>query len=118
EKAILKTKYGKQLEWISFQDVLERYYGKPLMSNRETEIQFLMEREAYFQAIRRGASSVLFVKLLNWIENTKQNRFLQLYRQDKTALTEVLEHLENAFSLFPLEDFEYLAVFSSHATGD
>ncbi|MFD1064784.1 TIGR02679 domain-containing protein [Oceanobacillus locisalsi] len=118
EKAILKTKYGKQLEEVSFQDILERYHGKVLVSNREVEEAFLAEREAYFHAFKEQANIALFLRLLEWITNTKSNRFYQLYQHNQQELTAVLKHLEKAFSMFPLEDDEYLAVFASKAAGN
>lgn len=118
EKAILKTKYGKQLEEVSFQDILERYHGKVLVSNREAEEAFLAERESYFQAFKQQASSALFLQLLDWITSTKPNRFYPLYQHDQRELTAVLEHLEKAFALFPLEDDEYLSVFASKTAGN
>ena len=118
ERAILKTKFGKRLNEISFQEILESYHGNPLISNREAEAVFLSKREDFFAAFKQAGSPDLFLKLLDWITNTKSNRFYQLYQQDKAALTLVLGHLEKAFSFFPLENDEYLAVFASNATGN
>ena len=118
EKAILKTKYGKSLDYIAFQEIVESYHGEPLVSNREEEILFLKEREAYFDPFFRDAGSTLFTALLEWMRNTKNNRFYQLYNQDREFLTKTLNHLDKALALFPLERYEYLAVFATKATGN
>lgn len=118
EKAILKTKYGKNLDEVPFQDILERYHGKALISNREAEEAFLAERKAYFEALKQNACSERFSLLLEWIMKIKHNRFSLLYQQNQEELTAVMKHLEKAFSLFPLQNDEYLAVFASKATGN
>lgn len=118
EKAILKTKFGKSLDSISFEEIVEAYHGEPLVSNREEEMRFLSERNTYFNALESDASSRLFVSLIDWIRRTKYNRYYQMYNQDLTALTKAMQHLDQAFALFPLEDYEYLAVFASRATGN
>ncbi|MCJ7843350.1 TIGR02679 domain-containing protein [Lederbergia sp. NSJ-179] len=118
EKAILKTKYGKTLESVSFQDILEAYHGEPLVSHREEERLFLTERKAYFDNLERGARSPLFIALIDWIRGTKHNRFYQMYNHERAALTKAMGHLNQAFALFPLASYEYLAVFSSNATGN
>ncbi|HLQ70704.1 MAG TPA: TIGR02679 domain-containing protein [Bacillota bacterium] len=118
EKAILKTKYGKVLDSISFQDIVASYHGEHLVSNREEEERFIEERETYFNAFERTARSNLMVTLLEWMRRTKHNRFYQLYKQDREALTHTMHHLNQAFALFPLENYEYLAVFASNATGN
>lgn len=118
EKAILKTKYGKTLDSISFQEIVEAYHGEPLVSKREEEVRFLTERKAYFDKLESAASSSLFLALIDWIKRTRHNRFYQMYHHDKTSLSKAMEHLDKAFSLFPLENYEYLAVFASNATGN
>jgi uncharacterized protein (TIGR02679 family) len=118
EKAILKTKYGKMLDDISFQDIVEAYHGGPLVSNNEAKTLFLNERDAYFSWFQRNAASDLFIKLIDWINEKKGNRFYQLYNQDKKLLTKTMHHLDRALALFPLANEEYLAVFASNATGN
>lgn len=118
EKAILKTKYGKSLDSVSFQEIVEAYHGEPLVSNREEEMLFLSERKTYFDKLESGASSHLFKALIDWIRRTKHNRFYQMYNHDRVALTKAMDHLDEAFALFPLESYEYLAVFASNATGN
>lgn len=118
EKAILKTKYGKALEGITFQQILECYHGKSLISNREASEIFLKERDSYFEAFKQDTESELFLKLLDWIKSTKYNRFYQLYQQDKAALTLALNHLKKAFCILPLENDEYLAMFAANVTGN
>lgn len=118
EKAVLKTKFGKSSEGITFQEILEAYYGEPLVSNREQESLFLEEREAYFKRFQKKAASTIFSELVEWTLETKYNRFFHLYKQDKVALTKVMESLNHAFALFPLESEEYLPVFASRATGN
>lgn len=118
EKAILKTKYGKSLDSVSLQEIVEAYHGEPLVSNREAEVLFLTERKAYFDRLESVADSSLFVTLIDWIRRTKHNRFYQLYNHDQASLTKAMHHLDKAFALFPLENYEYLAVFASNATGN
>lgn len=119
EKAILKTpKYGKALDYVSFQEIVEAYNGEPLVSNREEELLFLAERKAYFDKLKCDAGSDIFVELIDWIRKTKNNRFYQMYNHDRASLTKAMHHLDSAFALFPLESYEYLAVFASNATGN
>lgn len=118
EKAILKTKFRKVLDTVSFQDIVEAYYGEPLVSNREAEMRYFEERNAYFAELLAQARSSLFAVLIDWIQETKHNRFYQLYKQDKAALSKTMEYLDRALALFPLENDEYLAVFASNATGN
>lgn len=118
EKEILKSKYGKQLDSISFQEILAAYIEEPLVSNREAETLYLAEREHYFNTFQNNASSALFLSLMEWIKQTKNNRFYQLYNQDIAALTKAMNDVGRALALFPLKNHEYLPVFASHATGN
>lgn len=118
EKEILKTKYGKTLDSISFQEIVERYHGKALVSNREAEAQFLIQRDAYFDTLQQDASSGLFAELIAWIKATKNNRFYHLYNQDNVSLTKAMKDLDKAFALLPLQNHEYLPVFAAKATGN
>lgn len=118
EKAIMKTKYGKRLNSISFQEIVASYHKEPLVSYREEQMQFLEERESYFDDLESSANSRLFVTLMEWIRETRHNRFYQLYKQDREVLSRVMHQLDMALALFPLENYEYLAVFATNATGN
>ncbi|MGM8366575.1 TIGR02679 domain-containing protein [Virgibacillus sp. W0181] len=118
ERAILKTKYGKMLDSISFQEIVERYNGEPLVSYREAEAVFLAKRADYFARFQKEASSSLFVELMEWIKAAGNNRFYQWYNQDKANLTKSLKYLDKALALLPLPEHEYLPVFASNATGN
>lgn len=118
EQALLKTKYGKKVGHISFQDILEGYYGRPLVSKREMTENFLSEREQYFATLKQNASSKMFAGLIEWIMSSKNNRFYQLYAQDIKQFKINMKYIESAFDMLPLDPMEYLPVLASKVTGD
>lgn len=118
ERELLKTKYGKQVDNISFQDILEGYYGRPLVSRREVTETFISEREAYFTALKHNTASEMFIRLIEWILSSKNNRFYQLYAQDIKQFKIDMKYIEKAFDMMPLDPMEYLPVFASKITGD
>lgn len=120
EKALRKTKYGSALNAHSLLDLIEAYFGHPLVSKRMEKEAFLSERTQFFHAYKLKTESEIFLSLLDWIERegNNHNRFYFLYQQDRALLSRILDLLIVVCETLPLEDYVYLPVFAAKLTQD
>ena len=125
EHALSKSKFAD----LSWEDILEEYFEKPLTVKREIEQQRRDDREAYFQNLFRKYEQS---KGGRWLKYTVLNRkegfqiLMQQYKENSEQLMQVIAQIMACINQLPVYRTgadgrikrEMLAVFAAQTTGN
>lgn len=126
EKALSSSRFAG----ISWEDILEAYFGQPLEVTKEQKIQADKEREAFFRDFLEKRQED---RGKHWLESTLREHgrgyslLLQQYRENPEELKKLLENVLDAIEKLPALSQEQeilsgrpelLPVFAAKITGD
>jgi uncharacterized protein (TIGR02679 family) len=112
------TIYQSLVKSTTLFEIVELYFGEPLITKKEEQISFLEQRNLFFAKYKTEDHPKDLRRIINWIEEegNKNNRFYLQYKQDKVLLESNLQTASKLLKMFPLEKPIYLPMFAAAVT--
>ncbi|AQT84738.1 hypothetical protein ERICIV_04178 [Paenibacillus larvae subsp. larvae] len=116
QKAIDRSKY----RGIELHELLEAYFGKPLITKREEVESASHKRKDWLLAHRQSCQTPECLRLLNdLLSNSERSKRIELtYKRDESAFKQIFPYLCTILSKMPIRPIVRLPIFSSHVTGN
>lgn len=114
---------GSRFSSLTWEEILESYFGEPLVVKKDEREREIWEKENYFEHIGMEYAGE---KGRQWLTGMLEDKtwgyhiLQQQYTQDKTGLKEMLRSLLEAIEMLPAfaKKIQRLAVFAADITGN
>lgn len=120
-EAFIKALDNTKFSTVSFDKVLQGYFGEVLLSNKEERLIYETEKFTYFEEIIEKFKDTRAEKWFNYLLNSKENayRLISLkYDENKVKLKENLNYVCEGYNSLSFKEKSAvrLALFSSNIT--
>ncbi len=106
EKQLGQTRFAG----VGLVELLEQYFGAPLVSNKERRQAEEEERDRFFARLTEEH---------HWVESVRPQRFVQTaYETDRRSLEEAIRLVSAALGRLPLPSYMRLPLFAQQVAGD
>ncbi len=117
EKALEATPYAN----LNFIDILNKYFGKEILSNKEKQNIYEREREEFFNKLLEALHETKAYDWIRYTLSTQKNAYriiIQKYNENKSELEKALIKVANALNSLTMinNEKERLAIFASNIT--